>query len=72
MTFDYMRAPMPSKEPNLVNEQEESKATIYVRVPSQIHRRARVQALNEGINMGQLIVAALELYLIETEKEVSP
>lgn len=63
---------MPPKEPNLVNEQEPSKATIYVRISAQLHRKARVQALNEGINMAQLVEAALVLYLVETEKEVSP
>jgi predicted HicB family RNase H-like nuclease len=56
----------------MANEQEPSKATIYVRIPSQLHRRARVQALNEGINMAQLVEAALVQYLVETEKEVSP
>ena len=72
MTFDYMRAPMPPKELVMINEQEPSKATIYVRIPSQLHRRARVQALNEGITMAQLIEAALVQYLVETEQEVSP
>jgi predicted HicB family RNase H-like nuclease len=72
MTFDYVRATTPSKEFVMVNEQETSKATIYVRIPSQLHRRARVQALNEGINMARLVEAALVQYLVETEQEVSP
>ena len=37
----------------MINRNEESKATIYVRVPARIQRRARVKALSDGINMAQ-------------------
>jgi predicted HicB family RNase H-like nuclease len=74
MPFDFMRELGPSKESRMANKNEDSKATIYVRVGSQIHRKARIQALNAGMTMGQLVEAALAQHLgvVEQAQLVSP
>lgn len=42
---------------------KDSKNTLYVRITPEVHRRARVRALSEGVNLAEVVEAALGLYL---------
>lgn len=58
---------MPSRELDMIKE---DKSTIYVRIPSTLHRRARIRALNDGITLAKLIEVTLESYLVESTPSV--
>lgn len=42
----------------------EPKSTVYVRIPTPLHRKARIRALTDGVTLAKLIEFALELYLV--------
>ena len=54
---------MSLKEPKMIAT---NKSTIYVRIPSTLHRRARMRALGDGVTLATLIESALVKYLDTT------
>lgn len=68
MPFDFVRVAKTPKEPKM---SKDDKATLYVRITPEVHRRARVRALSEGVNLGEIVEVALVRYLAaETNSDV--
>jgi len=68
VSFGTTRATTAPKEPKM---SKNSKGTLYVRITPEVHRRARVRALSEGVNLAEIVEAALVLYLAaETSPDV--
>jgi hypothetical protein len=61
--FGFVGPLKPSKELSMIAT---NKSIIYVRIPSTLHRRARIRALNDGITLAKLIELALESYLVDS------
>jgi hypothetical protein len=48
----------------------ENMATLFVRdFPEDLHKKAKIQALEEDLTLGQLIIKALSEYLARTKKK---
>ncbi len=60
MSFEKPRISKVPKEPKMSKKQ---KATLYVHVPPELHKRARMRALNDGVNLAAIVEAALAQYL---------
>lgn len=64
MGFGFVRATTVPKESNM---SKDAKSTLYVRIASELHRRARVRALTDGVNLAEVVEAALLRHLaVET------
>ena len=49
------------------DEPAETKQIHARRVPAELHRRAKLRAVQDGVSLNELVVAALERYLAEDD-----